>query len=233
MRIDANKAELFSILAQHITTIHATEPKEIVTTQGEEVYVSVHRDTSRLSPCNHEEADTRMILHVADAIHEGYMKILLRKVDTDVVVLAVAAAAKLSTVSDLELWVAFGTGEHFRCIHVHEIVACLGPERSEALPLFHAYTGCDTVSAFGGRGKQTSWDVWKGYDDVTATFWRLSTGAEHVFDEDVAVLECITILLYDRTSSLTDIDEAQLEHSGRQSSLWLPHNSSVGQQDSD
>ena len=67
-----------------------------------------------------------MILHVADAIHEGYMKILLRTVDTDVVVLAVAAAAKLSTISDLELWVAFGTGKRFR--YIHEIAACLGPE---------------------------------------------------------------------------------------------------------
>ena len=109
LRIDANKAELFSFLAQHITTIDAT--KEIVTTQGEEVYVSVQRDTSRLSPCNHEEADTRMILHVADAIHEGYMKILLRTVDTDVVVLAVAAAAKLSTISDLELSAFAGRGK--------------------------------------------------------------------------------------------------------------------------
>lgn len=209
LRIDANKAELFSFLAQHITTIDATE--EIVTTQGEEVYVSVQRDTSRLSPCNHEEADTRMILHVADAIHEGYKKILLRTVDTDVVVLAVAAAAKLSTISDLELWVAFGTGKHFRYIPVHEIAACIGPQRSEALPLFHAYTGCDTVSSFAGRGKKTAWDVWKSYGDVTATFLGLSTGAEQVSDKDVAVLEHFTILLYDRTSSLTDIDEARFE----------------------
>ena len=108
MRIDANKVERFSFLAQYITTIDATE--EIVTTQGEEVYVSVQRDTSWLSPCNHEEAGTWMILHVADAIHEGYMKILLRTVDTDVVVLAVVAAAKLSSISHLELWVAFGQG---------------------------------------------------------------------------------------------------------------------------
>ena len=99
-------------MAQYIITIDSTE--EIVTTQGEEVYASVQWDTSWLSPCNHQEADTRMILHVADAINEGYMKILLRTVDTDVVILAVTAAAKLSTISELELWVPFGTGKHFR-----------------------------------------------------------------------------------------------------------------------
>ena len=196
-------------MAQHISAIDAT--KEIVTTLGEEVYVSIQRDISQLSPCNHEEANTWMILHVADAIHEGYMKILQRTVDTDIVVLAVAAAAKLNTISDLELWVAFGTGKHFRYIPVHEIAACLGPEMSEALPLFHAYTGCDTVSAFAGGGQKTAWDALKGYGDVTATFFGLSTGAEHISDEDAAVQKCFTILLYDRTSSLTNIDEARLE----------------------
>ncbi len=44
-----------------------------------------------------------MILHVADVIHEDYMKILLWTVVTDVVILAMTAAAKLSTISDLEL----------------------------------------------------------------------------------------------------------------------------------
>ncbi len=44
-----------------------------------------------------------MILHVADAIHRDYMNILLWMVVTDVVILAVTAAAKLSTISDLYL----------------------------------------------------------------------------------------------------------------------------------
>ncbi len=46
--IVANKVELFSFFSQYITTIVAT--KETVTTQGEEVFVGVQRDTSRLSP---------------------------------------------------------------------------------------------------------------------------------------------------------------------------------------
>ena len=53
--------------------------------------------------------------------------------------------------------------------------------------------------------------MWTGNGDVTANFLGLSTGADHVSYEDVAVLERFTILLYDRTSNLTDIDEAWLE----------------------
>ena len=51
-------------------------------------------DTSRLDPCDHEEADTRIILHLANAVNGGFHKILLHTVETDVVVLAVAAALK-------------------------------------------------------------------------------------------------------------------------------------------
>ena len=52
-------------------------------------------DTSFLAPYDCVEADTRMILHLVDSVREGFCKILLHIVDTDVVVLAVAAAAKL------------------------------------------------------------------------------------------------------------------------------------------
>jgi len=53
-----------------------------------------------------------------------------------------------------ELWVAFGTGKAFRYLPAHEISASLGPEKARALLMFHALTGCDTVSAFVGHGKK-------------------------------------------------------------------------------
>ena len=66
---------------------------------GEEVYGSVEWNTGRLFPFNHKEADTRMVLHVVDAILEGY-----KKSSTDrehcIVVLDVVAVTKLSTISD-------------------------------------------------------------------------------------------------------------------------------------
>lgn len=206
LRIDANKVELFAFLAKHIT--HLVTNKQLVTTNGSEVLCSPQRDTSHLAPCNHEEADTRMILHLADAVNEGFQKILLRTVDTDVVVLAVAATAKIDI---QELWVAFGTGQHFRYIPAHKIAASLGPDKSQALPIFHAYTGCDTVSSFSTRGKKTAWDTWKAYEEVTPAFLALSTGPAQITDDVVAVLERFTILLYNRTSSMVNIDEARKE----------------------
>ena len=71
-------------------------------------------------------------------VKKGFRKILLHTVDTDVVSLAVKAAAKLDI---QELWVAFGTAKKFRYILVHEISLSLCPDKSQALPMFHAYTG--------------------------------------------------------------------------------------------
>ena len=42
-----------------------------------------------LAPCLQEEADTRLLLHVADAVQKGCKKVTIRTVDKDVVVLAV------------------------------------------------------------------------------------------------------------------------------------------------
>jgi uncharacterized ParB-like nuclease family protein len=60
-------------------------------------------------------------------------------------------------------------GKDLRWIPIHDIVRSLGP-RSKALPFFHAFTGCDTVSAFVGKGKKTAWQAWAfdlGPSDLT------------------------------------------------------------------
>ena len=110
------------------------------------------KDVNQLAPCSHEEADSRMMLHVHHASKHGHNRILVRTVDTDVVVLAVMTAKKLP--ADVQIWLAFGTGKYFRYLAAHKIAASLGSEKALALPMFHALTGCDTVSAFVGHGKK-------------------------------------------------------------------------------
>jgi len=170
----------FSCIAQR--HISATD-KQIITTS---IVCIPPRDTSCLTPCNHDEADTRIILHAADAVYDGFHEIMVRTMDTDVVVLAVATAARMGI---QELWVTFGTGRNFRYIPVHEIAASIGPNKSRDLLMFHTYTGCDTVSSFATKGKKTAWDTWKSYNEVTTTFFALSAGPDQVADEDVTMLE--------------------------------------------
>lgn len=120
-----------------------------------------------LSPCSHKEADTRLFLHAADAAQKGYRKLSLHTVDTNVVVLAIAMFHRIDPE---ELWMAFGTASNFRYIPIHEIVMDMDPRTCIALPVFQAFTGCDIVSAFGGRGKKSAWNTWQVFPEVSKAF---------------------------------------------------------------
>ena len=170
LRVDDNKTELFSFLASNVAEIDTN--KQIITTQGTGVLCSNRQNLSTLAPCTHEEADTRIFLHVKDAVQQGFNKVSIRTVDTDVVVLAITSANRLKI---SELWVAFGAGKTFRFIAAHEIAKALGPDRCMAFPMFHAFTGCDTVSCFSGRGNTTAWTTWITYGDVTPAFCALGS----------------------------------------------------------
>ena len=207
LRVDENKTELFEFLAQRISELPNTD-KQIITTFRNEVLCNQNRQQANLSPCSHEEADTRIILHLADAAKSGYDRILLRTVDIDVVVLAITY---FYTVPASEIWIAFGTGKHFRNIGVHCIAKTLDPEKSSILPLFHALTRCDTVSAFHGKGKKSAWDTWTAYDELTDAFTVMMDPVQAVhFDAFMPVIQRFVVLIYDRTSSSENLDEARL-----------------------
>ena len=80
-------------------------------TRDDEVLSSAHCDLAGLMSCTHEEADTRMFVHATDGTEHGMNKILLRTVDTYVVVIGISMAQKIGCDC---LWFAFGTGTTFR-----------------------------------------------------------------------------------------------------------------------
>jgi len=77
---------------------------------------------------NQEEADTRIILHAAHAAKEGYSAVVVAADDTDVLVLCLAFFADIS------------------CLLFQK-------KMEQRTGCMHAFTGCNTVSAFAGRGK--------------------------------------------------------------------------------
>ena len=93
-----------------------------------------------LAPCDHEEGDTRLFLHAAHCVRNGHRQLLIRSVDTDVVVIAIST---FHMISPDELWIAFGMRKHYRLIPIHELTETLGEEKCKALPFFHSFTGCD------------------------------------------------------------------------------------------
>lgn len=152
-------------MAEIIVSATITTEATIVVTKEEKVVSNRALDTEFVSPCNHGhgEADTRMFLHAKHAALGGSRSINIVSSDTDVVVIGVAVLEDLNVDA---LWVTFGKGKDLRWIPIHDIVRSLGP-RSKALPFFHAFTGCDTMSTFVGKGKKKAWQAWNVFENVT------------------------------------------------------------------
>ena len=88
-----------------------------------------------------------------------------------------------------EVWLAFGTGKNFRYLSAHQIAVFLGPGKSLALPIFHALTGCDTVSGFIGHGKKTAWSTWNAFPELTDALLELAHVPTEVTEQIMKVIE--------------------------------------------
>ena len=206
LRVTENKVELFHFLADVCVTSATGTNHQILITRDENVMCMYDTDTTSIAPCSHEEADTRIFLHCLHSRQCGSKNIAARTVDTDVVVLAIHCFALLN-INDL--WIHFGTGKHAHLIAAHTLSAALGANRSATMPMFHAVTGCDTVSCFFGKGKKSAWDAWKLYEDVTDAFISLSSPTTVIDPSLFAVLSRFIVIMYDPTSECSDLDVAR------------------------
>ena len=144
-----NKKELFAYGSRQLTNsdingilIVTTNPSRVLTNKQNEC------DLAGLFPCNHSEADSRIMMH---AVRQSYIVAYVWTVNSDIVVLAIAFFDQLRLSKS---WICVGTGKHCRDILVHDIKSSLGPTRLLALPLFHSLSSCYTTSQLLGIGKK-------------------------------------------------------------------------------
>ena len=78
----------------------------------------------------------------------------------------------------------------------------LGPEKCIAL---HTFSECDMVSSFAGRGKTTVREIWRVFDEDTPALCTLASTPEL---NQLQLLERFVVLLYVRTNSVMDVNEA-------------------------
>ena len=94
-----------------------------------------------------EEADTKMFLAASYASSRGSNSVTIQTVDSDVAILGCYFAPSIGT----ELYVNIGTGKYERLLNVSQ--AQFEGKLSRALPRLHAFSGCDSTSAFHSIGK--------------------------------------------------------------------------------
>ena len=90
----SNKVELFHYLSVAIVQTVFCEGKVVISTLDETLLGSpvpgAYESEYPLRPCNHEEFDTRVLSHAANAVSYGYKRILTIANDTDIIVLGIS-----------------------------------------------------------------------------------------------------------------------------------------------
>ena len=152
--------------------------------------------------CDHEESDTRMFLHAQHAMLQSYQTVIIRSPDTDVAVIGISLKSQFP----VNMFFFTGVGNKTRIIDLQVVVSCLGYEVSEALIGFHTFTGCDSTSAFYGKGKKKAYAIASGNVEFTQAFTKL--GSDFSLDESTTtVLERFVCHLYGqpREKSVNDV----------------------------
>ena len=96
-----------------------------------------------------EEANTRVSLHAAHAASAVYRAVVITSDDTDVFVLSLAFKGFITC----PMFVKRSQQTRTAHMDVSRIVRLLGSELCRSLPGLHAFTGCDSVSAFSGKAR--------------------------------------------------------------------------------
>ena len=160
---DENKANLARVLTEIIVTKGTDLPQQCeVVTGGGFSCVTLARSTRRSEvkrQGNHEEANTRLVLHSCEAVNQGYKRVLVICRDTDVMLLLVHFIPAQAA----EVWMISGTAKKRKCYPIHELSEIFAKPLRDNLLGFHTFTGCDTTSAFSGHGKRSCWKTFKNH----------------------------------------------------------------------
>ena len=117
---------------------------------------------------SHEEAVGRILLHAAHAADQGRQAKVICSEDTDVFIMAVAYQHSISK----PLFQRCGIGTRILVFirDIGKIATHLGHDVCKALVGLHAFTGCDSVSAFAGKGKISALNTLEVNKDAQSTF---------------------------------------------------------------
>ena len=108
-----------------------------------------------MDQCNHEEADTRVLVHLLHALQTSSFG-MVHTGDTDVVVMLLCTFHHNLVLNETsEIWVSFKAGKTTRMISLNTIATNLGMTTFKAMAVFHAFTGSDNTLSFKFQGKRS------------------------------------------------------------------------------
>ena len=148
LTLGENNESMVEFVFRHLITLDLSSVLQHVTlffTHGTECHkIFIDSSTNLLKiedipelHSNHEEADTRLLLHAQHASATHATKVRIRSPDTDVFVLMLAHQPEIAS----RLVFETGSGNNRKVIDINEVADLLGVRLCKALIGFHAFTG--------------------------------------------------------------------------------------------
>ena len=150
-----------------------------------------------------EEADTRILLHCKFAESAGDEILVVRTVDTDVFLLLLHFISVLSTCQ--QILFDTGSGDKRRIIDLKCLAAKISQPVISSLLGLHAFTGCDTTSAFTRLGKIKPLKTIKSNEEFCVGLQELGNGP-NLSVSTQNILEKFVCYLYG-SKSVNDINK--------------------------
>ena len=148
-----------------------------------------------------EESDTRIVLYCKYAESKRYEYCRVKSPDTDVFFILLHHARNLTGITVL---FDTGTGNNRRLLNITELANANTPAYCTSLLVIHAYSGCDTTSAFKGLGKVKPIKVLQGNLKYSESLSTLGDSWD-VSDELVQEFDAFTCALYGKPR-MTSVD---------------------------
>ena len=166
LKNNENKTDLNLYLARKLISFHSDEKLLIVPFNNTVIHSldtddDINDDCISMTNCQSEEADQRNVRHVLHCLRKGYKRVVVRTVDTDVLILLISYVSQYVDTLDEqnpEIYANMDSRNHSDIYNITEVTQTLGKYICMALPFFCAFTDCDTVSGFYGKGKCEAWD---------------------------------------------------------------------------
>ena len=155
LRDTVNKDSLNKFLAEAVTAHSFGRGKTVYATHEANV---LSNTSTTMGDCNHEEADTRMLVHVEHSLMNGANQIGINSEDTDVLIILLGFFHQLQSKYNFsDVVIDFNRTKRYS---ISTLAEKLGSSVCQALPFFHALTGSDTTSAFKNVGKKQHMRSW-------------------------------------------------------------------------
>ena len=213
LRVPENKGKLFKFLASEFAGSSAYSPgRQLFVTLDQQVITNC---ATSMENSDHEDADTRIMLHLQHALSQGMNRAKILTVDSDLLVIALGAFHSLNSKYHFdEISIEFGSRQTHRSISLKTLAIQFGERLCQALPFFHAFTGSENTSAFKFQGKKKALNVLRSSEKAAKTFADFYCNPfQDLTEEDSKFKEIqrFVVLMYSRTSTLSSVNEARME----------------------